>query len=70
MRLSGKDFEKRSLIEVVQDRLNIKLSRIEQQVEATIADMDLASILRVLFGDPLFFVENIYYSTTVPTLLE
>jgi len=62
-KLSTKDFEKRSFIEVFQDRCNIKLSRIEQQVEATIADMDLASILRVRFGDPLFLVENVYYST-------
>ena len=61
--LSCGDFEKRSFIEVFQDRCNIKLSKIEQQVEATIADMDLASILRVRFGDPLFFVENVYYST-------
>jgi len=62
-KLSSKDFKKRSFIEVFQDRCNIKLSKMEQQVEATIADMDLASILRVPFGDPLFFVENVYYST-------
>ncbi|RLB30030.1 MAG: hypothetical protein DRG87_05975 [Deltaproteobacteria bacterium] len=62
-KLSSKDFEKQSFIEVFQERCNIKLSKIEQQVEATIADMDLASILRVRFGDPLFFVENVYYST-------
>ena len=62
-KLSSKDFKKRSFIEVFQDRCNIKLSKMEQQVEATVADMDLASILRVPFGDPLFFVENVYYST-------
>jgi DNA-binding GntR family transcriptional regulator len=62
-KLSSEDFEKRSFIEIFQDRCNIKLSKIEQQVEAAIADMDLASILKVRFGDPLFLVENVYYST-------
>jgi len=61
--LSRNDFEKRSFIEIFQERCNIKLSKIEQQVEATVADIDLASILKVQFGDPLFFVENVYYST-------
>lgn len=61
--LSSKEFEKRSFIDIFQDRCNIKLSKIEQQVESTIADMDLASILKARFGDPLFFIENVYYST-------
>jgi len=62
-KLSSEDFKKKSFVEVVQERCAVKLLKIEQQVEATIADMDLASILKVRFGDPLFFVENVYYST-------
>ncbi len=34
----------------------------EQRVRAASADMDLAGILHVNFGFPLFFVQNVYYS--------
>ena len=33
-----------------------------QTVQASIADLDLARILNVDFGFPLFFVQNIYYT--------
>lgn len=56
------DFAKRSFLEVFQERFKVKLARLEQMVEATVADMDVASILGVEFGSPLFFVENIYYT--------
>lgn len=56
------DFEKRSFLEVFQERFGVKLVRLEQMVEATVADMDVANILGVEFGAPLFFVENIYYT--------
>jgi len=64
--LSGKiikaDVEERSFVEVFQERCDMCLYRMEQRVEATIADMDLSDILHINFGDPLFFVENTYYS--------
>ncbi len=37
--------------------------RIDQKVEATTADMDLAGNLQIRFGDPLFLVEYIYRLT-------
>lgn len=60
--VSASDFRKRSFLEVFQERTGIRLARIEQRVEATVADMDVSSILGVEFGSPLFFVENVYYS--------
>ncbi len=64
------EVEKRSFIEFIQERCDVCLRRIEQQVEATIADMELADILGVDFGTPLFFVENVYYSDqTTPVMV-
>lgn len=60
--VSAKDFEKGSFIEVFERCCGIKIAKIEQRVEATTADMDVSSILGAGFGDPLFFIENIYYT--------
>jgi GntR family transcriptional regulator len=60
------DFRRRSFIEVLQRRMGIRLSRMEQRVEATVADMDVSAILGVEFGAPLFFVENQYFAGEAP----
>lgn len=61
--VSAKDFRRRSFLEVFQERFGVRLLRIEQRVEATVADMDVSAILEVEFGAPLFFVENVYYAS-------
>ncbi len=60
--VSAGDFRKRSFLEVFQEKFGVRLGRIEQRVEATLADMDVSSILGVEFGSALFFVENVYYT--------
>lgn len=60
--VSPKEFEKGSFIEVFERCCGVKIAKIEQRVEATTADMDVSSILGTEFGDPLFFIENIYYT--------
>lgn len=60
--VSAADFRKRSFLEVFQEKAGLRLKRLEQRVEATVADMDVSSILGVEFGSPLFFVENVYYT--------
>jgi GntR family transcriptional regulator len=60
-RLSGREIEKHSFIETFQKACSIRLKSMEQRVRSTCADMDLADILQVRFGFPLFFVQNIYY---------
>lgn len=60
--LTSREIEKRTFIEAYQDICKIKLKSMGQIVRATNADMDLASVLQVNFGFPLFFVQNIYYS--------
>ena len=54
---------KSSFVDLFQARCQISLSKMEQRVKATVADMDLSGVLDINFGDPLFFVENVYYST-------
>lgn len=56
------DFKRRSFLEVFQEKSGLRLKRLEQRVEATVADMDVSSILGVEFGSALFFVENVYYT--------
>ena len=60
--LSKKEIEKRSFVEAFQEVCNIKLSKIVQRLEATVADIDLSEILGTYFGAPIFFMEHIYYS--------
>ena len=52
----------RSFVEVFEEHCAVHLARMAQRVEATVADMDLADILAIAFGDPMFFVENTYFS--------
>jgi DNA-binding GntR family transcriptional regulator len=61
-KLSSREIEKRSFIETFQKACSIRLKSMEQRVRSTCADMDLADILQVRFGFPLFFVRNVYYS--------
>ena len=54
----------RSFVEVMRTDLGIVLDRMDQRVQPIVADRDLAELLEIEFGDPLFFVENIYISET------
>ena len=61
-KLSSRKIKEDTFIETFQDVCKINLKFMEQRVRATSADMDLADILKVDFGFPLFFVQNVYYS--------
>ena len=54
-------FQQYSLVHVLRNYCAVKISKIEQYVEAITADMDIAAILDVTFGAPLFFVKSIYF---------
>lgn len=60
--INPEDVLERSFIEVFQSVTKVKLTKMEQRVEAVVADMDLATLLGINFGDPLFFSENVYYA--------
>ncbi len=52
----------RSFLEVFRQHCPVRLTRMVQQVEAAVADLDLSEALGIAFGDPVFFVENIYFA--------
>lgn len=56
-----KDFQGAgSFIEFLQQQYPRKILRIEQAVEASVANMDLAQLLNIEFGAPIFFMEHLY----------
>lgn len=61
-KISNDQLEKRTFIDLYQDRCNIELKYMEQKVQALKADLDLVSLLNVDFGFPLFYVHNVYFS--------
>lgn len=60
--LTNRDIEKQTFIEAFQNVCQVKPESVEQKVQATTADMDLAAMLQVKFGFPLFFMQNIFFS--------
>ncbi len=52
--------DNRNFVDVMRRDLGLDLAHIDQTIEAAVADRDLAGLLEVAFGDPLFFVENVY----------
>lgn len=56
-----KDFQgSGSFIEFLQAHYPRKIVRIEQSVEAAVANMDQAQLLHIEFGAPIFFMEHLY----------
>lgn len=49
-----------SFIELVQKYWPGRITQIKQTVEARVADMDLAKMLKIEFGAPIFFMEHLY----------
>jgi len=49
-----------SFVNAMRRHCQIDLRRMDQRVEAITADRDLADLLEVDFGEPLFRVENVY----------
>ena len=62
--IKKKEIQKRSFVELATERYGIRFEKVEQLVEATIADMDLSVLLSTKFGDPLFYVTNTYFSNS------
>lgn len=59
--ISGKSMAgNRNFVDVLREDCGCKVVRMDQTVEASVADRDLAHLLDVDFGTPIFFVENIY----------
>jgi GntR family transcriptional regulator len=63
--LTDKDMSNnRNFVDLMREDAGLALKRMDQTVEATATDRDLAELLKVEFGTPLFFVENVYTDKT------
>jgi GntR family transcriptional regulator len=62
-KITKNEAEKKRFVDLFRQKSGIQLIRLEQRVEAAVANLDLSAVLKVNFGTPLLFVENIYYST-------
>ena len=58
----------RNFVDLMRMDAGLELKRMDQTVEATVTDRDLADLLQVSFGTPLFFVQNIYVDKTDTTV--
>jgi GntR family transcriptional regulator len=61
--LPSQEIVKTSMVTTYQSYTGGAIDNVEQRLHAVTADMDLASILNVDFGFPLFFIENVYYKS-------
>jgi len=59
-KITKKMAEEKTFVDLFQDVTGIKLTSLEQRIESVVADIDLSAILKVRFGLPLFFTENLY----------
>ena len=62
-RITKDDAKKGGFVDLFRKKSGLTLTRMEQQVEAAVANLDLSAILEIDFGFPLLHIENIYYSS-------
>jgi GntR family transcriptional regulator len=62
-KITKHDAEKGGFVDLFRKKSGLALTRLEQKVEAAVADLDSSAILNVNFGSPLLHIENIYYSS-------
>ena len=61
------DLLKYPLLEILEKKLHVPVLKVDQVMEATLADTEIAEKLRISFGSPLFYVErNLYGEKDVP----
>jgi len=61
-RIQPEDLRENTFVQVAAQVCGIKFMRMEQWVEVTTADFDLAALLGTKFGKPLFFAKNHYFN--------
>jgi GntR family transcriptional regulator len=61
--ITKSEAEKGGFVDLFRRKSGVILTKLEQRVEAAVANLDLSAILKVNFGSPLLHIENIYYSS-------
>jgi len=59
-KITKKSAEEKTFVDLFQEVTGIKLAFLNQKIESVVADIDLSALLKVRFGLPLFFTENLY----------
>jgi DNA-binding GntR family transcriptional regulator len=60
--ITKSEAEKGGFVDLFRKKSGLKLTRLEQKVEAAVADLDLSAVLNINFGSPLLHIENTYYA--------
>jgi GntR family transcriptional regulator len=61
-KLSESDLYRFPLLQLLEERLHVDFRYADQLMEARLADEDVAKMLAIRFGDPVFFVERLMYA--------
>jgi DNA-binding GntR family transcriptional regulator len=67
--ISMKGAKKVNIIDTFEQASGMKIARIKQIIRSAVADLDISVALKIPFGAPVFFLENIYYSVSDKVLL-
>jgi len=59
-KITKKMAEEKTFVDLFQETTGTKLAFLKQRIESVVADIDLSALLKVRFGLPLFFTENLY----------
>ncbi len=61
--IRSNEAQEEGFVDLFRRKSGLILTRLEQRVEASVANLDLSGILEVNFGFPLLHIENVYYSS-------
>ena len=59
-RITKEKAEQKTFVDLFEEVTKTKLTTLKQKIESVVADIDLSDVLKVRFGLPLFFTENLY----------
>ncbi|MBI4528544.1 MAG: GntR family transcriptional regulator [Deltaproteobacteria bacterium] len=65
-KIQREDLLKYPLLEILERKLHIPVLKVDQVIEATLADTEIANRLGISFGAPLFYVERTLYGEKIP----
>jgi GntR family transcriptional regulator len=61
--ISRKKTETYKFQELFEQSSGLKLTRMEENIKASITDIDLSKVLKTGFGSPVFFIENVFFDS-------
>ena len=62
--ITKEDAEKDDILSTIEQRMGVKIHKVNQIIRSIAADLDISSALGIPFGAPVFFNENTYLSAS------